>query len=81
MSGVLYEPEYRELCLQQLSSFNPNRMAVGYLTDLVHTIHAFLKLMSKGKHLLVSKKIKAKKSKEEGGKGGDGEGVKRVEKE
>ena len=57
------------LCLQQLSSFNPNRMAVGYLTDLVHTIHAFLKLMSKGKHLLVSKKRKAKKSKEEGGTG------------
>ena len=69
MSGVLYEPEYQELCLQQLFSFNPDRMSMGYLTDFVHTIHTFLKLMSKGKHLLVSKKRKAKKSKEEGGTG------------
>ena len=45
----------------------------------------FLKLMehmSKGKHLMVSKKIKVKKPKGKGGKGGsDGEGAKRMEKE
>ena len=29
MTGVFYEPEYRELCLQQLSSFNPDRMSLG----------------------------------------------------
>ncbi len=28
-SAVFYEPEYRELCLQQLSSFNPDRMSIG----------------------------------------------------
>ena len=28
-AGVFYEPEYRELCLQQLSSFNPDRMTKG----------------------------------------------------
>ena len=71
--------------MQQLSGFNPDRMSVGYLTDLVHTTHVFLKLMehmSKGKHLMVSKKIKVKKPKGKGGKGGsDGEGAKRMEKE
>ena len=30
-SGVFYESEYRELCLQQLSTFNPDRMSLGYL--------------------------------------------------
>jgi hypothetical protein len=33
---------------------------LGYLTDLVHTTHVFLKLMehmAKNKHLLVSKKV------------------------
>ena len=32
----------------------------GYLTDLVHTTHVFLKLMehmAKNKHLLISKKV------------------------
>ena len=55
---------------------------MGYLTDLVHTTHVFLKLMehmSKSKHLMVSKKIKVKKPKEKGGSGG--EGAKRMEKE
>ncbi len=34
-AAVFYEPEYRELCLQQLSSFNPDRMSIGkYLTVL-----------------------------------------------
>jgi hypothetical protein len=34
-AAVFYEPEYRELCLQQLSSFNPDRMSIGkYLTEL-----------------------------------------------
>ena len=28
-SSVFYEPEYRELCLQQLSLFNPDRMSIG----------------------------------------------------
>jgi hypothetical protein len=33
-AAVFYEPEYRELCLQQLSSFNPDRMSIGkYLTS------------------------------------------------
>ena len=28
-SSVFYESEYRELCLQQLSIFNPDRMSIG----------------------------------------------------
>ena len=44
-ASVFYEPEYRELCLQQLSSYNPDKMTLGYLTDLVSTTHVFLKLM------------------------------------
>ena len=62
-SSVFYEPEYRELCLQQLSSYNPDRMSRDYLTDLISTTHVFLKLMehmSKNKHLIVSKKTKKK---------------------
>ena len=62
-ASVFYEPEYRELCLQQLSSYNPDRMSRDYLTDLVSTTHVFLKLMehmSKNKHLIVSKKTKKK---------------------
>jgi len=70
-SSVFYEPEYRELCLQQLSLFNPDRMSIGFLTDLVATTHIFLKLMehmSKNKHLIVSKKgtKKVKKNKKKG---------------
>eukprot|EP00092_Neocalanus_flemingeri_P015916 GFUD01017233.1.p1 GENE.GFUD01017233.1~~GFUD01017233.1.p1 ORF type:complete len:1724 (+),score=585.73 GFUD01017233.1:81-5252(+) len=74
-SSVFYESEYRELCLQQLSSFNPDKMSVGYLTDLVATTHVFLKLMehmSKNKHLIVSKKTK-KKAKKSGKKAAGGE--------
>ena len=75
-SSVFYEPEYRELCLQQLSSYNPDRMSRDYLTDLVSTTHVFLKLMehmSKNKHLIVSKKTK-KKVRKSGAKGGGGGG-------
>ena len=75
-SSVFYEPEYRELCLQQLSSYNPDKMTIGYLTDLVSTTHVFLKLMeqmSKNKHLIVSKKTKkkVKKSSSKAKAGGD----------
>jgi len=73
-SSVFYEPEYRELCLQQLSIFNPDKMSIGYLTDLVATTHVFLKLMehmSKNKHLIVSKKTKKKKSGKKKGGGGE----------
>ena len=63
-ASVLYESEYRELCLQQLSTFNPDKMSFGYLTDLVATTHVFLKLMevmSRGKKMIVSKKKKVVK--------------------
>ena len=62
-ASVFYESEYRELCLQQLSSYNPDRMSRDYLTDLVSTTHVFIKLMehmSKNKHLIVSRKTKKK---------------------
>jgi len=86
-ASVFYESEYRELCLQQLSSYNPDRMSVGYLTDLVATTHVFLKLMehmSKNKHLIVSKKSKKKpRGKKAGGakKAGGGAGVAEGERE
>ena len=65
-ASVFYESEYRELCLQQLSSYNPDKMTIGYLTDLVSTTHVFLKLMeqmSKNKHMIVSKKTKKRMKK------------------
>merc|ERR1719225_2200002 len=79
-ASVFYESEYRELCLQQLSSYNPDKMTIGYLTDLVSTTHVFLKLMehmSKNKHLIVSKKTKKKSKRgssktKAGGGGGNG---------
>merc|ERR1719367_1462133 len=63
MSDVFYEPEYRELCLQQLSIYNETKMSMNYLKDLVETTHIFLKLMesmSKGKSLLIRSKSKRK---------------------
>ena len=74
---MFYESEYRELCLQQLSTFNPDKMSLGYLTDLVATTHVFLKLMevmSRGKKMIVSKKKKVMKKstgKKKGAQGGD----------
>ena len=62
-TDVFYEPEYRELCLQQLNIFNETKMSSNYLKDLVETTHAFLKLMesmSKSKHLVVKSKKKRK---------------------
>lgn len=78
-ASVFYESEYRELCLQQLSTYNPDKMSLGYLRDLVATTHVFLKLMehmAKNKHLIVSKKKKVKRAagKAKKGKGGGGGG-------
>ena len=81
---MFYESEYRELCLQQLSTFNPDKMSLGYLTDLVDTTHVFIKLMevmSKGKKMLVSKKkevVKRTAGKKKGAQvGGDAGGRER----
>ena len=62
-TDVFYEPEYRELCLQQLNMYNETKMSSNYLKDLVETTHAFMKLMesmSKSKHLVVRSKKKRK---------------------
>ena len=40
-ASVFYEPEYRELCLQQLSSYNPDRLE--NLSSLISVL--FFKLM------------------------------------
>ena len=56
-SDVFYEPEYRELCIQQLSLYQPEKMSMNHLKDLVETTHVFLKLMehlSKSNHIMVS---------------------------
>ena len=60
-TDVFYEPEYRELCLQQLNMYNETKMSSNYLKDLIETTHAFMKLMesmSKSKHLVVKSKKK-----------------------
>ncbi len=65
-ADVFYEPEYRELCIQQLSLFSPEKMSLSYLKDLVETTHAFLKLMehmSKSNHFMISSKKVKRKSK------------------
>ena len=66
-ADVFYEPEYRELCLQQLNIYNETKMSLNYLKDLVETTHVFMKLMdlmSKGKHLMIrTKKIRKAASK------------------
>merc|ERR1712018_846964 len=80
-SDVFYEAEYRELCIQQLSLYQPSKMSLSYLKDLVETTHVFLKLMehmSKTSHIMISsKKVKRKNTKSAKNKsapksGGDG---------
>ena len=64
-ADVFYEGEYREFCLQQLSLYQPEKMSMSYLKDLVETTHAFLKLiehMSKSNHMMVSSKKKKRKN-------------------
>ena len=36
-TDVFYEPEYRELCLQQLNMYNETKMSSNYLKDLIGT--------------------------------------------
>ena len=66
-TNILYEPEYRELCLMLFNIYQPERFSIGFVRDLVETTHVFLKLMenaAKGKHLMVkSKKVVKKKNK------------------
>ena len=66
-AGAFYESEYRELCIQQLSLYQPEKMSMAYLKDLVETTHVFLKLMehwSKSSHIMISsKKVKRKTKK------------------
>jgi timeless len=70
-SDVFYESEYRELCLQQLSLYQPEKMSMSHLKDIVETTHVFLKLMehmSKSSHVMVSsKKVRKKTTKKSGG--------------
>ena len=73
-ADVFYEAEYRELCLNQLNIYAPEKMSIGYITDLAQATHVFLKLtehMSKAGHVMISsKKVKRKtnaKKKEAGG--------------
>ena len=80
-SDVFYEPEYRELCLQQLSLYQPEKMSMSHLKDIVETTHVFLKLMehlSKSSHIMVSqkktKKASKKKSQNKSVGGNDGKG-------
>ena len=65
-SDVFYEAEYREVCIQQLSLYQPEKMSLSFLKDLVETTHVFLKLMehmSKASHIMISSKKTKKKTK------------------
>ena len=74
-SDVFYEAEYREVCIQQLSLYQPEKMSLSFLKDLVETTHVFLKLMehmSKASHIMISSKKTKRKTKpaKTGGTGG-----------
>ena len=78
-SDVFYEAEYREVCIQQLSLYQPEKMSLSFLKDLVETTHVFLKLMehmSKASHIMISSK-KTKKKTKSAKTGGAGGGVKK----
>ena len=65
-SDVFYEAEYREVCIQQLSLYQPEKMSLSFLKDLVETTHVFLKLMehmSKASHIMISSKKTKRKPK------------------
>ncbi|XP_076673029.1 circadian regulator timeout isoform X1 [Andrena cerasifolii] len=44
-SNVFYVPEYRETILSQLLCFDEVKMSRQYLTDLITTVHVFLKML------------------------------------
>ncbi|KAG8233129.1 hypothetical protein J437_LFUL010359 [Ladona fulva] len=44
-SNVFYVVEYRELCLVLMNSYDPVKMSMSCLQDLIRTIHVFMKLM------------------------------------
>ena len=71
-ADVFYESEYREVCIQQLSLYQPEKMTLSFLKDLVETTHVFLKLMehmAKSSHIMISsKKTRRAKPKSSGSK-------------
>ncbi|KAK3876876.1 hypothetical protein Pcinc_018372 [Petrolisthes cinctipes] len=66
-SRVFYVIEYREMILLLLQNYNPIKMSLSFLKDVVETAHIFLKLLEgfcgKNRHLVVQKKAKKPKQK------------------
>ncbi|XP_046476559.1 protein timeless homolog [Neodiprion pinetum] len=62
-SNVFYVPEYRETLLNQLLCYNEVTMSRNYLSDLVQTVHVFLKMLEafcKQGQSIVVQRIKAR---------------------
>lgn len=61
-SKIFYVVEYREMVLILLQNYDPLKMTITYLKDVVETTHIFLKLLEgfcgKNRHVVVQKKLK-----------------------
>ncbi|XP_012279584.1 protein timeless homolog [Orussus abietinus] len=44
-NNIFYVPEYRETVVSQLLCYNEQKMSRAYLTDLIKTVHVFLKML------------------------------------
>lgn len=44
-SSIFYLPEYRELCVGLLSSYESQKLSRNYFCNLVETNHIFLKML------------------------------------
>jgi timeless len=64
-SNVFYLPEYRELCLGLLNSYDPVKLSKLYLKDLIETNHLFLKMLEEcatsSRRIIVKTKGKKRK--------------------
>lgn len=74
-SDLFYVVEYREMTFRLLLKYDPEKFSISYLSDLIQTVHLFIKLLeefSKNTKLIVQKitkkrKLKKHKRIEEGG--------------
>lgn len=66
-SQIFYVVEYREMVLILLQNYDPLKMTVTYLKDVVETTHIFLKLLEgfcgKNRHVVVQRKGKKARKK------------------
>ncbi|CAB3381611.1 Hypothetical predicted protein [Cloeon dipterum] len=63
-SNIFYVLEYREMSQVLLQSFDPSKLPLNYLGDLLETNHVFLKMLE---HFCKKEKIMVQKKKRKGG--------------